>query len=171
MNVQEVAQVLASAALEAVDDLLLQPDDDRRPYQEAAQAVLVQMERMDLMAVAGQRALLSEALEAVRRLHNARAQAAVTAVALAEAEHNLKVEKAQAEARAVEAAGGEKALGPNADARQRALIIAAGEDQAFRRAHEDYLQALLAHRNAEAQAEAEAARVRVLTAALQVQGR
>jgi len=166
MNTQEIAQHLASAALEAVDDLMLHPDDGRRPHREAAVAVLGKMEQLGLTAAADQTSLLTEAMDAIRRLHNARAQAAVTAVALAEAEYNLKVEKARAEARAVEAAGGEKALGPNADARQRALTIAVEEDQAFRRAHEDYLQALLAHRNAEAQAEAEAMRVRALIAAL-----
>lgn len=52
-------------------------------------------------------------------------------LALAKAEQNLTLAGAQAEIRAIVGAGGEKALGTNADARKRALIIALGADKAY----------------------------------------
>ena len=109
-------------------------------------------------------------LESIRRLKANRLQAAAAAVVLADAKWALEVERAKAEARAVEAAGGEKNLGPNAEARKRALVIAIAEDEDFKKAMDLWRRAYLDHEAAKAEVEAERERLAVLKAAIRWAG-
>ena len=114
--------------------------------------------------------LLEEAMASIRRLKANRLQAAASAVVLADAKRVLEIERARAETRAVEAAGGEKNLGPNAEARKRALVIAVAEDEDFKKAMDLWRRAHLDHEANKAAAEAEQARLAVLKAAIRWAG-
>jgi hypothetical protein len=99
--------------------------------------------------------LFTGALEAVRHLHDARLEAGVAAMTLADLERRLRIEQAAAEIRAIQEAGGdEKALGSNAEARARALAVAVDKDPQYRAAldavHEAYLRKIAADAVAEA---------------------
>jgi hypothetical protein len=65
------------------------------------------------------------------RLADLRKRLASTQMAARNAREDLAIERAQAEAEAIEAAGGDKALGANAEARERALTIALSLHQVY----------------------------------------
>ena len=71
----------------------------------------------------------------------------------------MKLAEAQAEARAIEAAGSEKALGENEAARKRALLIAVESDAGYHVALEE--QTLAETHKALAQADLEALQNRI----------
>ena len=77
------------------------------------------------------------------RLPDLRVRLASTQVASRNAREDLRVAQARAEARAIEAAGGEKTLGGNAESRGRALLLAVAQDS-------DYQDALAMVRSLEA---------------------
>jgi len=88
------------------------------------------------------------ALDAARHAH-------ISAVlTFAKAEQNLALAGALAENRAIVAAGGEKVLGTNADARKRALTIALGHDETYQGAYSFSMQALNDSRLAQAEMKA-----------------
>ncbi len=64
-------------------------------------------------------------------LRNLRLDLARAKSAMRIAQHTLRFEQAQYEEAIIERAGGSKALGANADDRQRALTIALGNDQDY----------------------------------------
>ena len=78
----------------------------------------------------------------IKELNTARHEHISTMRVLAAAELDLALTGAQAENRAIEAAGGEKALGVNADARRRALLIALDEDKAYQEVHARHVHLL-----------------------------
>lgn len=86
-----------------------------------------------------------KALDVARHAHVA------AILALAKAEQNLTLAGALAENRAIVAAGGEKALGSNTDARKRALVIALGHDEVYQEAQALSMQTLSDARLAQAQ--------------------
>lgn len=70
-------------------------------------------------------------------------EAHITAViALANAKYVLALNTALAENQAVEAAGGEKALGANTDARRRGLLLALDANENYKKAYTAHLDAL-----------------------------
>jgi len=85
------------------------------------------------------------------RLPDIRSRLAATQMAAKEARESLAYVKAQAETRAIQAAGGEKALGGNAESRERALLLALGADEAY----QAQLKAVRALEDAAANLEAE----------------
>ena len=85
-----------------------------------------------------------EALDLARHTHVA------AVLTLAKAEQALALAGAYAENRAIVAAGGEKALGANADARKRALLIALSDDKDYQGAHTYLMQMLGDARTAQA---------------------
>lgn len=95
--------------------------------------------------------LLESGIALIEALAHARHARVVTVLALAESEQSLALAGALAENRAIAAAGGEKALGSNADARKRALIIALGHDEVYQRAHALFIQMLGDAKTAQAQ--------------------
>lgn len=74
-------------------------------------------------------------------LANLRRDLAENQVALSDAKRALERAKALAEQRAIDAAGGEKALGANAEARERALALAFITDQEYQAHVESVAQA------------------------------
>ncbi len=92
--------------------------------------------------------------EAIRLVLDARLQLARLTVQEAAAKRSLDLARARAEVRAIEKAGGEKALGPNQAARDRAFVLALAEDEEYRGFLDAYIQAQLARHAAEAQLEA-----------------
>lgn len=86
--------------------------------------------------------LLTSGTEVIRALDEARLTHIANVLALAKAEQNLVLAGALAENRAIVAAGGEKALSPNADARKRALIIALAHDGLYQEAFKLLIEAL-----------------------------
>lgn len=86
--------------------------------------------------------LIKSGTETIKALISARHARVAAVLTLAKAEQSLALAGAHAENRAIQAAGGEKALGPNADARKRALIIALGHDKVYQKAHALVMQAL-----------------------------
>lgn len=102
-----------------------------------------------------------------RRFADARVDQAQAVVALSFAEQQLRLIQAQAEIRAIEAAGGdEKTLGPNAEARQRNLLVRISEDPEYQSALAAYREALAKARLAEAEADVYREQLRLITAAL-----
>ena len=95
--------------------------------------------------------LIKSGTDVIKSLNKARHVHNTAVLALAKAEQNLTLTGALAENRAIVAAGGEKALGSNADARKRALIIALGHDETYQGAQAFTMQALGDARLAQAQ--------------------
>lgn len=95
--------------------------------------------------------LIKSGTEIIRTLNEARHAHIAAVLALASAEQDLALAGALAENRAIVAAGGEKALGSNADARKRALIIALGHDETYQGAQAFTMQTLGNVRLAQAQ--------------------
>lgn len=121
--------------------------------------------RVDNLTVPSPDSLAQAAIEAIKNLYSARLAAATEAVRLAEMERRLRLAQAEAEARVIQNAGGdEKALGPNAEARARALTIAVAQDEEYRKALEGYQAAALQKAAADAVAEALREYVSVLKA-------
>lgn len=112
------------------------------------------------------RDIWQEAMRRIVMLSIARLNQARAAIRLAEAESALVLAKAQAEARVIEAAGGEKELGSNAEARQRALTIALAADPEYQAAVKVYQIALAEARAADAQVESHREWLKVAAAAL-----
>lgn len=112
------------------------------------------------------RDIWQEAMRRIGYLSVARLNQVQAAIRLAEAESALVLAKAQAEARVIEAAGGEKELGSNAEARQRALTIAIAADPEYQAAIKAYQMALLEARVADAQVESHREWLKVAVAAL-----
>ncbi len=92
--------------------------------------------------------------EAIRLVLDARIQLARLTVQEAAAKRSLDLARACAEVRAIEAAGGEKALGSNQAARDRAFALALAEDEEYRGFLDAYVRAQLTRYAAEAQLEA-----------------
>ena len=92
--------------------------------------------------------------DVIKELNRVRHTHIASMLAFAKAEQNLALASALAENRAIVAAGGEKALGSNADARKRALIIALGHDEVYQKAQALTWQALGDARLAQAEAAA-----------------
>jgi hypothetical protein len=67
------------------------------------------------------------------KLPDLRKRVAALQIGVREAREDLVLVKAQGESRAIEAAGGEKQLGANAEARERALLIALAADEDYQR--------------------------------------
>jgi len=112
--------------------------------------------------------LVSIVITHIGDLRRCRVEYMKTAVELAKAEWNLKVAQAQAEARAIQAVGGdEKALGTNAEARQRALTLAVAQDEEYRQAWEAWRLAMVGERLAAASVESAKEYVRLLGIVLQ----
>ena len=95
--------------------------------------------------------LTESGTDVIKALNEARHTHVAAVLALARAEQSLAITGALAENRAIVAAGGEKALGSNADARKRALIIALGDDEHYQKAQALTMQALSDMRLAQAQ--------------------
>lgn len=112
------------------------------------------------------RDIWQEAMRRIGMLSIARLNQVQAAIRLAEAESALVLAKAQAEARVIEAAGGEKELGSNAEARQRALTIALAADPEYQAAVKAYRIALVEARAADAQVESHREWLKVAVAAL-----
>lgn len=176
---KQVAFDLALAATDALRPFLRPPaeaeanDAPREvcPQAAAAEALVRALRETGLAALIGANTLLVEAMTSANRLRSGRLNAATTAATLADAERLLKVEEARAEARVVEATeDGEKGLGPNAEARKRALAISVADDEGYRAALDLVNRAYFAHKAADADAEAEANRLSVLKAALRRNG-
>ena len=107
---------------------------------------------------------MTDQIQLIPDLHQALTRLAKAKTEVAYAKHHLDaleaeepLERARAERRAVEAAGGEKALGSNAEARRRALILALTNDEQYQ-AHLDLIDRAR-KRLLESQAEYEQARV------------
>jgi len=166
-KVDEISFKLAMAALGAAQTT----GEDGCPHKSAAEAVREALHDLGLAPfVVAADGLLAEAMASIRRLKANRLHAATAASLLADAERLLKVEEAKAEARAVEAVGGEKNLGSNAEARKRALTLAVAEDEDYRKALDLWRRTFLDHKAAEAEVEAERERLNVLKAALRWAG-
>lgn len=93
---------------------------------------------------------------------------------LAYLDAEMPLERARAERRAIEAAGSEKALGSNAEARKRALILALDDDEQYQvhltlidQARKQLLEAVQAYELAKV--DAEVARARLNLALLEVE--
>lgn len=110
--------------------------------------------------------LIESGTEVIKALDLARHARVETVLALAEGEQSLALVGALAENRAIAAAGGEKALGSNADARKRALIIALGHDEIYQKAYALFIQALGDARTAQAQVDTLADTLGLLKASL-----
>ena len=82
----------------------------------------------------------------------------------------LVVAKARAEAKVIESAGGERALGSNQAARDRALTLSVAQDKDYKRALEAYVKAQEERHLAEARLEAERIKAKALLYLLQVGG-
>ena len=115
--------------------------------------------------------LMETGASVIKELNRARHAHITTILALAKAEQNLTPAGALAENRAIVAGGGEKALGPNADARKRALIIALGHDGTYQGAQAFALQALGDARLAQAQVAALEDTLNLLKASLYASAR
>lgn len=73
-------------------------------------------------------------IKTIEDLMDARIGYARAALEYSKAERNLKLQRVKSELTIIDAAGGEKELGPNADARKRALAIALEDDPDYRQA-------------------------------------
>lgn len=89
--------------------------------------------------------------DVITELNTARHAHITTILALAKAEQELALSGAHAENRAIITAGGEKALGANADARKRALLIALSEDGQYQKANAVLVLRLTNARTAQAE--------------------
>lgn len=104
------------------------------------------------------------ALEIVETLIEARCTYAQATLALADHEYTLVVDKADAEARTITDRGGEKELGPNAEARTRTLIQALDGDTLYQDSRANHRSAMLAKLEAQADVKALEEELKVILA-------
>jgi len=94
-----------------------------------------------------------DGLAVVNLIRKYRFAIAADRLTLSEAEQGVKLAKAIAEVKAIAMAGGEKALGGNAQARERTLLIALAGDEDYEMAQSAYNSAYLRLKEDEAIAE------------------
>lgn len=107
------------------------------------------------------------AFEVAGHLAEARAELARATITRARCDYALTIHQALIEAKTIEAAGGDKALGANEDARKRALTLALDKHAIYQTAREDASIADLDRRMAEVEAQAWSDQLAILLAALE----
>lgn len=128
-------------------------------------------------------AMTADQLQLIHDLHRALTHLAEAKTEVEYAKYHLDVleaeeplERARAERRAIEAAGGEKALGSNAEARKRSLALALAEDEQYQahlelldRARKRLLEARQEYEQAKVEAEIARARLNLALRLLEVE--
>ena len=162
----DLATDLTMAAVVAANRLLGASPLEDQVVDAIEAAIRDALDKAGVTALASENGLFVKAMQAIEKAHRTRLRFASASMVLADAERFLKLQEALAQQRAIEAAGGEKALGTNQAARDRALRIALAEDEGYRQAQELYRSAYLEARKAEADMLAEVERLKVLRTAL-----
>jgi len=111
-------------------------------------------------------AVHAAAFRVAASLTEARAGLATAAGELAKANYSLAYFRAMRETAAIEAAGGEKALGSNKASRERALTVALAEDPDFQAERDYHAECDLELRMAEVDVQAQKDQLNILLACL-----